>query len=154
VPLSDTIWLGLPRRATIAVNSRATRRPEIDVSGMTPRHSLLTSSTMLRTRKADRSVVDDIQRRAAENDECIVTIGQLVFFSIETRDAWLLDTLDHLAAWLARAGDSESVQIEDTDTTFAIGWKGQYRIEGPTFVYVDGQSGRVRFHNFLTGEIF
>jgi hypothetical protein len=28
----------LPRRSTIAVSSRATRRPEIDVSGMAPKH--------------------------------------------------------------------------------------------------------------------
>ena len=42
-----------------------------------------------------------IQRRAAEHDERIVTVGQLVFFSTETGDAWLLDTLDHLAARLA-----------------------------------------------------
>ena len=43
-----------------------------------------------------------IQRLAAEHDELIVTVGQLVFFSTETGDAWLLDTLDHLAARLAR----------------------------------------------------
>jgi len=29
-----------------------------------------------------------------------------------------------------------------TDTTFAIGWKGHYRIEGPAFVYVDRDTGR------------
>ena len=51
VPWSDTIMPGLPRRATMAVSSRATRRPEIDVSGMAPKHSLVTSSTMLRMRK-------------------------------------------------------------------------------------------------------
>jgi len=84
-----------------------------------------------------------IQRRAAEHDERIVTVGQLVFFSTETGDAWLLDTLDHLAARLARDGDPEPIDIEDTETTFVIGWKGQYRIEGPTFVYVDAHSGRV-----------
>jgi len=39
VPLSETIAPGLPRSTTIAVSSRATRRPEIDVSGMAPRHS-------------------------------------------------------------------------------------------------------------------
>jgi hypothetical protein len=87
--------------------------------------------------------VSYIQRRAAEHDERIVTVGQLVLFSTETGDAWLLDALDHLAARLARDGDPEPIHIEDTDTTFAIGWKGQYRIEGPTFVYIDGQSGRV-----------
>ncbi|PWE77300.1 hypothetical protein XF30_11550 [Bradyrhizobium sp. SUTN9-2] len=51
VPWSDAIIPGLPRRWTIAVSSRATRRPEIDVSGMAPRHSLVTSSTMVRMRK-------------------------------------------------------------------------------------------------------
>lgn len=50
VPLSETIRPGLPRRATTVVSSRATRRPEIDVSGMAPRHSLVTSSTILRMR--------------------------------------------------------------------------------------------------------
>jgi hypothetical protein len=63
--------------------------------------------------------VDYIQRRAAEHDERIVTVGQLVFFSTETGDAWLLDALDHLAARLARDGDPEPIDIEDTDTTFA-----------------------------------
>jgi hypothetical protein len=84
-----------------------------------------------------------IQRRAAEHDERIVTVGQLVLFSTETGDAWLLDARDHLAARLARDGDPEPIHIEDTDTTFAIAWKGQYHIEGGIFVYVDGQSGRV-----------
>lgn len=51
VPLPETIEPGLPRRSTIIVNSQATCRPEIDVLGTTPRHSLLTSSTMLRTRE-------------------------------------------------------------------------------------------------------
>jgi hypothetical protein len=84
-----------------------------------------------------------IQCRAAEHDERIVTVGQLVLFSTETGDAWLLDAVDHLAARLARAGDPEPIHIEDTDTTFAIEWKGQYQIEGGTFVYVDGHNGRV-----------
>jgi hypothetical protein len=84
-----------------------------------------------------------IQRRAAEHDVRIVTIGQLILFSTETGDAWLLDVDDHLASRLARDGDPEPIHIEDTDTTFAIEWKGQYHIEGRTFVYVDGQSSRV-----------
>ena len=84
-----------------------------------------------------------IQRRAAEHDERMVTIGQLVLFSTETGDAWLLDAVDHLAARLARAGDPEPIHIEDTDTTFAIEWKGQYHIELGTFVYLDGPTGRM-----------
>src|SRR5271170_1441795 len=50
VPLSETIMPGLPRRSISAVSSRATRRPEIEVSGIAARHSRVTSSTMLRIR--------------------------------------------------------------------------------------------------------
>ena len=87
--------------------------------------------------------VRHIQRRAAAHDGRIVTIGQLILFSTETGDAWLLDPADRLAARLARDGDSEPIHIEETDTTFAIGWKGRYRIEGPAFIFADKDSGRV-----------
>ena len=84
-----------------------------------------------------------IQRRAADHDGRIVTVGQLVLFSTETGDAWLLDPADRLAARLARDGESEPIDIGETDTTFAIGWKGRYRIDGPAFVYSDHDTGRV-----------
>ena len=84
-----------------------------------------------------------IQRRAANRDGRIVTIGQLVLFSTETGDAWLLDPADQFAARLAREGQNEPVHIEETDTTFAINWKGRYRIEGAAFVYSDHDTGRV-----------
>jgi len=87
--------------------------------------------------------VRHIQRQAAHQHGRIVTVGQLILFSTETGDAWLLDPADRLAARLARDGESEPIHIEETDTTFAIGWKGRYRIEGPAFVYADNDSGRV-----------
>ena len=72
-----------------------------------------------------------------------MTVGPLILFSTQTGDAWLLDPADRLAARLARDGESEPIHIEETDTTFAIGWQGGYRIEGPAFVYADNDSGRV-----------
>ena len=84
-----------------------------------------------------------IQRQAAHQHGRIVTVGQLILFSTETGDAWLLDPADGLAARLARDGESEPIHIEETDNTFAIGWKGRYLIEGPAFVYSDNDSGRV-----------
>ena len=94
-----------------------------------------------RLRLADE--VRYIQRRAAAHDGHIVSVDQLVLFSTETGDAWLLDPADRLAARLARDGDPEPTHIEETDTTFAIGWKGHYRVEGPNFVYIDADTGRV-----------
>ena len=41
--------------------------------------------------------------------------------------------------WPETARANRSIE----ETTFAIGWKGRYRIEGPAFVYADNDSGRV-----------
>jgi hypothetical protein len=84
-----------------------------------------------------------IVRRAANHDGRVVTIGQLTLFSSETGDAWLLDRDDHLALRLASQGDSEPFHIEETDTSFAIDWKGHYRIDSRAFVYTDRDTGRI-----------
>ena len=94
-----------------------------------------------RIRLADE--VRYIQQRAANHDGRIVTIGQLVLFSTETGDAWLLDRTDLLAARLARDGEAATIQIVETAATFAIEWTGSYRINGPAFVYSDRDTGRV-----------
>jgi hypothetical protein len=83
-----------------------------------------------------------IARRAAEHDGRVVTIGQLTLFSSETGDAWIIDREEHLALRLARQGDPEPFHIEETETSFAIDWKGHYRIEGAAFVYTDRDTGR------------
>ena len=87
--------------------------------------------------------IEYIQRRAAEHDGRFVTVGPLALFSTDTGDAWLLDAEDHLAARLARDGDPEEIHFEETDTRFAVDWKGKYRIDGDAFVYIDKDSGRV-----------
>ena len=84
-----------------------------------------------------------IQRRAGAYDARFVTVGPLVFFSTQTGDAWMLDPSDRLAARLARDGDPEPIEFQETDTDFAIGWKGNYRIEGRAFVYADHQAGKI-----------
>ena len=94
-----------------------------------------------RFRLADE--IHSIQRRAAARDGRVVTADQLVLFSTETGDAWLLDPSDRLAARLARDGDPESIAFEETDASFQIAWPGSYRLDGPAFVYTDRQSRRV-----------
>ena len=87
--------------------------------------------------------IKSIQRRAAAYDARFVTVGPLVFFSTETGDAWMLDPSDQLAARLARDGDPEPIEFQETDANFAIAWRGNYRIEGRAFVYADRQAGRI-----------
>ena len=84
--------------------------------------------------------VDYIVARAAESDARVVTLGQLVFFSTETGDAWMLDPEDHLALRLATDGGRLPVQIVETATRFAIEWNASYRFEDDAFV-VDDASG-------------
>ena len=81
-----------------------------------------------------------IQRRAAEHDSRIVSIGQVVLLS---GDAWMLDPSEHLAVRLASEGQPEPIHLEDTDTTFTVAWTGQYRIVGPAFLYTDRDSRRL-----------
>ena len=45
-----------------------------------------------------------------------------------------IDRDDHLARRLACQGDPEPFHIEETDTSFAIDWKGHYRIPGQAFI--------------------
>jgi hypothetical protein len=87
--------------------------------------------------------IDSIRSRAAEYDGRLVTVGPLALFSTDTGDAWVLDPADHLAARLARDGDPEEVYFEETDTNFAIGWKGNYQIDGDAFIYIDRHTARV-----------
>ena len=88
--------------------------------------------------------VSYVQRCAAGHVGRIVTIGQLILFSTETGDAWLLDKQDRLAVPLARDGDPEPIHIEETDANFTIDWKGHYRIEGAAFIFVDRKTRGTR----------
>ena len=85
-----------------------------------------------------------IQRRAANHNSCIVTIGQLLLFSSETGDAWLLDAGDHLAAPLAKNGEPLSVDIDESDSSFSVNWMGSFSIEGEAFIYRPKKSRNVR----------
>ena len=54
----------------------------------------------------------------------------------------IIDRDDHLARRLASQGDPEPFHIKETKTSWAIDWKGHYRIEGAAFVYTDRETGR------------
>ena len=57
--------------------------------------------------------------RAAEHDGRVITIGQIILFSTETGDAWLIEPSDQLAARLARDGDPEPFHIEENEGSSA-----------------------------------
>ena len=83
------------------------------------------------------------RRQPANHFSSNYTFGTGTLFSTDTGDAWLLDVTDQLAIRLARDGDPEPIYLEETDSSFAIEWKGHYRIEGTAFIYADRDTGRV-----------
>jgi hypothetical protein len=87
--------------------------------------------------------VDYIVARAAQFDSRVVTLGELVFFSTASGDAWMLDPEDGLALKLAEAGNRNPAKIVETASRFAIEWTASYRLDGDAFVTMDGSGKRV-----------
>ena len=87
--------------------------------------------------------VEYITRRAAEHDARCVTLGELVFFSTQTGDAWMLDVDDEFALCLARDGVSQPVRIIKSDSTTAIEWDRNFAIDGESFTTMVKKTGRV-----------
>lgn len=54
-----------------------------------------------------------------------MTIGLLLLSSTDSGDAWILDPADHLATRIAEGGTPRPVHIEETETSFAVGWQGR-----------------------------
>jgi hypothetical protein len=64
--------------------------------------------------------------------------------STDSGDAWMLDPEDRFALCLARDGTPapEPVPIVETETSFAIDWHYQYRMDQRLFTVINLQSGR------------
>jgi hypothetical protein len=83
-----------------------------------------------------------ITQLAQTGEARIVTVGDLVFFSTSTGDAWLLDPKDHYAMCLCQGGEPQPFRVIETADAFAIEWSASFAIEGQAFV-VQEQSGKV-----------
>src|SRR6266581_3951177 len=89
--------------------------------------------------------VDYIVARAAQFDSRVVTLGQLVFFSTASGDAWMLDPADGLALKLAEKGNRNPAKIVETANRFTIEWTASYRLDGDVFMTMDGSGQRAIF---------
>lgn len=73
-----------------------------------------------------------------------VKLGEIVFFSTSTGDAWMLDPREGTAACLARGGDFLPIPIRESAAELAVEWNADYRIEGRAFTVVERGSGSER----------
>lgn len=96
---------------------------------------------------------DYIIKKAQIRDSSVVGLGELIFFSTQTGDAWILDPADCLALCLAQDGERQAFSILETPTNFQIAWEGQYVIEEETFTVIT-KDGPVRtIFGYPTREI-
>lgn len=72
----------------------------------------------------------------------MVAIGQFVFFSTATGDAWLLEPGEQLALELARHGEEQAFAILETSHNVAIKWTLAYQIRDDSFITIS-ESGRI-----------
>jgi hypothetical protein len=84
-----------------------------------------------------------IIRLAQDGEECIVRQGDLICFSSQSGDAWLLDPQDGLALCLARDGERQPNAVRETSSGFAVEWTGRFTIDGESFVVIE-ETGRSR----------
>lgn len=84
-----------------------------------------------------------IIERAQTMQARLVTLANLVLFSTETQDAWLLDAEDSFALCLLRDGQPQPYRIVDTPDTFAIEWNAKFEIDGNAFLVLE-RDGKVR----------
>ncbi|MBI4646928.1 MAG: hypothetical protein HY738_10135 [Bacteroidia bacterium] len=87
--------------------------------------------------------IDYIIKRANECDARIVRINELLLFSTETGDAWILDTEDKFAICLMQNWIKQKYKIIDTSTQFGFDWDYQYHIEGDSFIVLN-KSGVIK----------
>lgn len=94
-----------------------------------------------------------IIERAQAMQARLVTLGNLVLFSTETQDAWLLDAEDSSALCLLRDGLPQPYRIVDSPDTFAIEWNAKFEIDRNLFLVLE-RDGKIRtFYCYPTDQI-
>ncbi len=105
------------------------------------------------TRESITSEAQYFIGRAKNHDSRVVKLGQLIFFSTETGDAWILDPEDELALCLARDGAAQKVKISETGKNPSIEWNCGYEIEGDFFVVTERFGRTKSIFGYPTAEI-
>ena len=94
-----------------------------------------------------------IVKKALERDSRVVRLGNLILFSTQTGDAWMLDPADGLALCVARDGVRQNYSVLETTDNFQIAWNARYRVEDDIFVVVSPEGCARSIIGYPTGEI-
>ena len=94
-----------------------------------------------------------IQGKALGGEASIVRLGQIVFFSTESGDAWMLDPADGFAVCLARDFEPRRIPIQETPVRLEIGWDANYKIEGDAFTVTESHAAARTILGYPIAEI-
>ena len=81
--------------------------------------------------------IEYILRCTQNKDSKIVKLNELLLFSTDTGDAWILDVDDKKAICLMKNFEKQNYNIFDNPKQFGIEWKYKYIIENDIFTVVD-----------------
>jgi hypothetical protein len=87
--------------------------------------------------------IEYIISRGLKEDSRKVRLGELLLFSTQTGDAWLLDTIENLAICLLKDKERQKYKLIDTPTQFGFDWDFKYFIDKDYFITID-KKGRER----------
>jgi len=106
-------------------------------------------ATKLDANREIRSIIQSAQNHEGR----IVGIGQFVFFSTETGDAWMLEPANNLALCLARDGAAQDVKVQETADQLLVAWDGVYHMTDTAFTIVERSGGMRTILGYPTGQI-
>lgn len=97
--------------------------------------------------------IDYIIKLAKKGISKKVQLGELLLFSTNTGDAWILDKEDNLGICLMRDNTLQKYKIIDTPTQFGFDWDYKYFIEKDCFITIDKQGRERKIFGYPINEI-
>jgi SEC-C motif len=94
-----------------------------------------------------------IQRLACSGQTHVVKLGEIVFFSTHTGDAWMLDWQDQYAVCLARDFETRPIPIKESAQRMLIEWNADYQIDGAAFTVIERNGSGRTILGYPTREI-
>lgn len=85
--------------------------------------------------------IDRITGKAQNHIGHIVRLNELILFSTDTGDAWILDTDDNFAICLVKSGVKQKYKLIDTPGQFGFDWDYGYQIDGDQFTVINKMGG-------------
>ena len=73
--------------------------------------------------------------------EHIIRLNELILFSTETGDAWIIDTDNNFAVCLVKAGIKQKYKLIDAANQFGFDWDYGYQIDGDKFTVINKMGG-------------